>query len=182
MLCAILDVQEFWQDTASLSWKLLRVWVRLALWVRTWRWWSREFTPSLCLTALLCPSSSPEFPPGLLQLHLLQKKAKPGTVGLADDWRPSEAFGLSLAAKRGWETWLTLYLLCMPLSHNINYSFCENCMLVSLVSLVSGLACFSLVAQCVSVVELLFTAQQAPQSAHTVSSHMALFDKGHKHF
>lgn len=44
-----------------------------------------------------------------------------------------------------------------------------------------GLACFSLVAQCVSVVELLFTAQQAPQSARTVSRHMALLDKGHKH-
>lgn len=35
---------------------------------------------------------------------------------------------------------------------------------------------------CVSVVKLLFTEQQAPQSARSVSSHMALLDKGHKYF
>lgn len=125
MLCAVLGVQEFWQDTACLSWKLLRGWARLALWDRTWRWWSREFTPSLCLTA---PSLSPEFSPGLPQLLLLllllQKKAKPGTVGLADNERPSEVFGLLLEAKTDWQnksyficcacfsptTWITLFL------------------------------------------------------------------------
>lgn len=109
MPCALLEAAVFWQDTAFLSWKLLRDWARLALWGRTWWWWSREFTPFLCLTAPLGPSSSSEFPPGPPRL-LLQRKAKPGTVGLADNWRPSEAFGLSLHAKREWKRWITFYL------------------------------------------------------------------------
>ena len=87
-------------------------------------------------------------------------------------------FGLSPNAKRDQEKSFMFYLLCM-LCHNINDCFCSSCMLVSWVS---GLACMSLVARFVSVVRLLFTEQQAPQSAHTVSSHMALLDKGHKHF
>lgn len=178
MLCAALEVQEFWPDTAFLSWKLSKGSARLALWGRTWRLWSREFTPSLCLAALLCPSSSPEFPPGLLQLLLLQKKA-PGTDGPADNWQPSEAFGLSLDANGEWGKMNHIISAVYASLPQNKWVFLYNSMLVSLVS---GLACFYLVAQCVSVVALLFTAQQAPQSAHTVSSHMALFDKGHKHF
>lgn len=148
MLSVLLEAQGFWQNTAFLSWKPLRAWARLAVWGRKWRWSSREFSPSRCLTALLCLSSNPESPPGLLQLFLQQRKGKPGTVGQDDNWRPTEAFGFVLAAKRDWEKWITFYLLCMILSHNLNDSFFfKNC---TLVSLVSGLACFSSVVECVS--------------------------------
>ncbi len=175
MLCA---AQEVWQDTAFLSLKLLRGWARLALLDRTWRWWSREFTPSLCLAALPCPSLNLEFPPGCPQILLPQKKAKPGTVGLTDNEQPTEAFGFFIQCQKQLGKWI-IYLQCMLLSHSINCSFCEK-LHADLLGLKPRMPLLG-GTMCVSVVELLFTAQQAPQSALTVSSHMALFDKGHKH-
>lgn len=160
MLCAVTEVQEVWRDTASPSWKLLRGWARLALWGRTWRWWFREFIPSQCLTALPWPSLNPEFPPGLPQLLLLQKRAKPGTIRQAYNEPPSATFGLSLDVKI---QWIIFQLLWMFLSHNMNYSFLgkKQNMHAGLLGL---RPCMLLLGGTVwvSVVELLFTAQQAP--------------------
>lgn len=180
MLCAVTEVQEVWRDTAFPFWKLSRGWARLALWGRTWRWWFREFTPSQCLTALPWPSLNPEFPPGLPQLLLQQKRAKPGTIRQAYNEPPSATFGLSLDVKM---QWIIFELLWMFLSHNMNYSFFGQKKTCMLVLLVSDLACFSLVVQCESQ-WWSYCSQRSkpPQSAHAVSSHMALFDKGHKHF
>lgn len=91
LLGAVWRVQEFWRDTAYLSWKLLKDSARLALWSKMWRWLSREFTPSPWLTSLLCPSSNQEFPSGPPQV-LPQRKAKQGIVGRAHNRGPREAF------------------------------------------------------------------------------------------
>lgn len=168
----MLYVQEFCQDTPFLSWKLLRVLAKLALWDRMLRWWSREFTPFLCLIPLPCPFSSPKVPLGRPPLFTLQKKAKQGSTGEADK---SLRLSFDAWSDQG-ENLILLAVYAFLPQYELLFFFFQNFMLVW------GLACFPLVVQCVSVVELLFTAQQAPQSAHTVSSHMALFDKGHKHF
>lgn len=84
VLCAVLAVQAFCQGVAFLSWRWLRDWARQAVWDRTWRWWSRGYTPSPYLTFLPCQSLSPESRPGLPRPLLLQKKAEPGTVTLAN--------------------------------------------------------------------------------------------------
>lgn len=180
MLCAVTEVREVWRDTAFPSWKLSRAWARLALWSRTWRWWFREFTPSRCLTALQWPSLNPEFPLGLPQLLLRQKRAKPGTIRLAYNEPPSATFVFYHLMSKYNESHLSCCECFSPTTWIILFWEKKSC---TLVFLVSDLACFSLVAQCESQ-WWSYCSQRSkpPQSAHAVSSHMALFDKGHKHF
>lgn len=109
--------------------------------------WSREFTPWLCLTVLPLQSLNPEFLPSLPHLFLLQKKAKPGTLALAVNKRPSEVFGLSLHAKTLGKSRIILSAVHASLPQ-YEYSFWKtNCMVLLLVS---GFICSFLVAQCVS--------------------------------
>lgn len=173
---AVLEDQEFWQDAAFLSWRSLRDWARLAQSDKMWRWWSREFTPWLCLTVLPLQSANPNFLPGLPHLFLLQKKAKPGTLAQVDNKQLSEVFDLSLNAKTlGNEL---LLLLCISLSHNINsLSRKQIAWSSSWSQALHAPSWWHNV--CLSGQAIVHSA--ATHGARTVSSHMALFDKGHKH-
>lgn len=167
VLCAVLAVQAFCQGAAFLSWRWLRDWARQAVWDRTWRWWSREYTPSLYLTFLPCQSLSREFRSGLPRPLLLQKKAEPGTVTLANRG-PSSVLSVLLDTKycEYCEKWIFfLSKVQASFEKKLNYFTFVNKLHAPLLGL---RPCMLLLGGtfCVSAVRLLFTALQPTKCSH----------------